>query len=170
MIARLAERAVAAAEGLLALALAAVVAMVFGNVVLRYLFDSGIAASEELSRFLFVWLVFLGAVAVARRGGHLGFDLVARALPPAGRRACRIASDALVVLCCGVLFAGAWSQTLLNLGNAAPVSGVPLGWSYAAAVAAAAGLGLAAAADLFAALRGRDPPPPPAGRDAEPGA
>jgi TRAP-type transport system small permease protein len=170
MIARLAERAMAAVEGLLALALAAVVAMVFGNVVLRYLFDSGIAASEELSRFLFVWLVFLGAVAVARRGGHLGFDLVARALPPAGQRACRIASDALVVVCCGVLLAGAWSQTLLNLGNAAPVSGVPLGWSYAAAVAAALGLGLTAAADLVAALRGREPPPPPAGRDAEPGA
>jgi TRAP-type transport system small permease protein len=171
MIARIADRALAAAEWLLVLALAAMVVMVFGNVVLRYLFDSGIAVSEELSRLLFVWLTFLGAVAVMRQGGHLGFDLVARALPRAGRRACRVLSDLLMLGCCGVFLAGAWSQTVLNLGNAAPVSGVPLGWAYAAALVSAGGLGLIVAADLLAALRGQEPPAPPAeGPVADPGA
>ncbi|MEO5883317.1 MAG: TRAP transporter small permease subunit, partial [Caldimonas sp.] len=42
--------------------LATMVVLVFGNVVLRYGFNSGITASEELSRFLFVWLTFMGAV------------------------------------------------------------------------------------------------------------
>ena len=55
------DKAFSAVEALLALAMAAMVAMVFGNVVLRYLFGCGIVVSEELSRFLFLWLTFLGA-------------------------------------------------------------------------------------------------------------
>ena len=161
MIGRIADRALTVAEALLALALAATVVMVFGNVVLRYVFDSGITVSEELSRFLFVWMTFLGAVVVMRRGGHLGFDLVARALPRAGQRACRILSNLLMLGCCGVFLVGAWEQTAINLHNAAPVSGLPLGWAYAAAVVAGIGLGLIVLADLLAALAGRDPPPRP---------
>jgi len=160
VIARTVDRVLTAAEWLLVLALAAMVAMVFGNVVLRYAFDSGITVSEELSRFLFVWLTFLGAVAVMRQGGHLGFDLVVRALPRAGRQACRIVSDLLMLGCCVIFLLGAWSQTVLNLSNLAPVSGVPLGWAYAAAVVSAVGLFLLIATDLFAALRNEDPPEP----------
>lgn len=158
MIGRLADRAFSLAEWLLVLALGAMVVMVFGNVVLRYAFDSGITVSDELSRLLFVWLTFLGAVVVLRQGGHLGFDLVTSALPKAGRRVCRIVSDLLMLLCCGVFLWGAWAQAAMNMGNLAPVSGVPLGWTYAAAVVAGAGLGLVALADLAAALAGREPP------------
>jgi len=42
------------------------VVMVFGNVVLRYGFNSGITVSEELSRWLFVWMTFLGSLVAAR--------------------------------------------------------------------------------------------------------
>ncbi len=51
---------------LIALALAVMVVMVFGNVVLRYAFNSGIAISEEVSRWLFVWITFLGAIVAVR--------------------------------------------------------------------------------------------------------
>ena len=47
---------------LVALCLASMVALVFGNVVLRYVFSSGITFSEEFSRWLFVWLTFFGAI------------------------------------------------------------------------------------------------------------
>jgi len=168
VIAGLAARALAVAEWLLALALAAMLAMVFGNVVLRYGFNSGITVSEEVSRILFVWVTFLGAVAVMQRRGHLGFDLVVRALPPRGRQACRIVSGVLMLVCCLVFLHGAWTQTAMNLANAAPVSGLPLGLAYAAAVVGAAGLALMVAADLLGALAGREPPPPH--HEAEPGA
>ena len=42
--------------------LAGMVVLVFGNVVLRYGFNSGIVVSEEVSRWLLVWLTFLGAI------------------------------------------------------------------------------------------------------------
>src|SRR5206468_2522969 len=54
--------------------LALMVVMVFGNVVLRYGFNSGITVSEELSRWLFVWMTFLGALVAVRNHAHLGTD------------------------------------------------------------------------------------------------
>jgi TRAP-type C4-dicarboxylate transport system permease small subunit len=70
-----------------ALALALMAAMVFGNVVLRYVFNSGIAVSEELSRWLFVWMTFLGAVVALKENAHLGTDML---VAPGPHRAARL--------------------------------------------------------------------------------
>jgi TRAP-type transport system small permease protein len=48
--------------------------VVFGNVVLRYAFNSGITVSEEVPRWLFVWLIVLGAIIALRQHGHLGIE------------------------------------------------------------------------------------------------
>ena len=69
----------------IALCLALMVVLVFGNVVLRYAFNMGITVSEELSRFLFVWLTFLGAIVAFREHGHLGVDMVVSRLPHDGQ-------------------------------------------------------------------------------------
>ena len=66
---------------LLAIALALMVVLVFGNVVLRYAFNSGLTMSEEVSRWLFVWLTFMGAVVALREHGHLGTDALVSRLP-----------------------------------------------------------------------------------------
>ncbi|HWL80328.1 MAG TPA: TRAP transporter small permease [Roseomonas sp.] len=157
-LARLSDQVLTLAEWLLVLALGVMVVMVFGNVVLRYAFNSGITVTDEVSRLLFVWLTFLGAVVVLRQGGHLGFDLVTTALPKAGKRVCRIVSDLLILVCCAVFLRGSWEQAALNMGNLAPVSGLPLGWTYASAVVAGVGLSLLTIADLIAALTGQEPP------------
>lgn len=68
-------------EAFIAFCLVAMVVMVFGNVVLRYGFGSGLVMSEELSRFAFIWLVFVGAVVAMHEGAHLGVDTVVTALP-----------------------------------------------------------------------------------------
>ena len=57
-------------ENLMALCLGVMALAVFINVVLRYGFGTGISASEELSRLLFVWMVFIGAAAAYPRGEH----------------------------------------------------------------------------------------------------
>ena len=71
---------------LIALFLAIMVVLVFGNVVLRYGFNSGITVSEEVSRWLFVWLTFLGAIIALREHGHLGVDMLVRRLPTVGKQ------------------------------------------------------------------------------------
>ena len=63
-------------EVFLVVCLTIMVALVFGNVVLRYAFNSGITISEELSRWLFVWLTFMGAVIGLREHSHLGSEML----------------------------------------------------------------------------------------------
>ncbi|WP_363261172.1 TRAP transporter small permease subunit, partial [Rhodoferax sp.] len=49
-------------ELLVVVCMVAMVLMVFGNVVLRYGFNSGIDVSDELSRYCFIWLTYIGAM------------------------------------------------------------------------------------------------------------
>ena len=82
------DRLFKAVEAVLAALLLGMVLMVFGNVVLRYVFNSGIVVSEELSRFCFVWLTFIGAIVAMRDGTHLGMDNVVA--PAAAARQARL--------------------------------------------------------------------------------
>ena len=91
---------VKALEAALIVCMVLMVVLVFGNVVLRYGFNSGIAVSEEVSRLLFVWLTFLGAVLAMREKAHLGVDTLVRKLSPVGRRACAVTSQLLMLACC----------------------------------------------------------------------
>ena len=63
-------------ELLSVVSMVAMVFMVFGNVVLRYGFNSGIDVSDEMSRYCFVWLTYLGAMVAMREKGHLGVGTV----------------------------------------------------------------------------------------------
>lgn len=128
------DRACHALERLMGWALAAMVVMVFGNVVLRYGFNSGVSISEELSRWLFVWITFAGAVVAVRRNAHLGTDVVVKRLPPAARKGCRLVAILGMLVCCGLVLAGAWQQSLINLGTTSPVMEVSMTWLYAPAV------------------------------------
>ncbi|MGA8786050.1 MAG: TRAP transporter small permease, partial [Polaromonas sp.] len=99
---------------LIAAALAVMVVLVFGNVFMRYAFDSGFIVSEELSRWLFVWLTFLGAVVAVRDNGHLGTDMLVGRLGPAGKKICMGLSLLLMLYCLWLLFKGSYDQTVIN--------------------------------------------------------
>src|SRR6186713_3365374 len=118
----------------IALCLAVMVVLVFGNVLLRYGFNSGITVSEELSRWLLVWLTFLGAIVALRQHAHLGVDTLVRALPAAGKRFCFIVSYSLMLWADWLLLYGSWKQTMIGLGDSAPATGLSFGWFYGAGV------------------------------------
>jgi TRAP-type C4-dicarboxylate transport system permease small subunit len=142
-------------KGAIALCLAVMVVLVFTNVVLRYAFNSGIATSEELSRWLLVWLTFLGAIVALREHAHLGVDTLIRALPPRGRLVCFVLSYALMLYANSLLLLGSWKQAVLTYGDSAPASGISVGlFFYASGIV----FGLSAAVillyDLARALTG----------------
>lgn len=142
-------------EALIALALALMVVLVFGNVVLRYAFNTSIVVSEELSRWLFVWVTFLGAVVALQQRAHLGTDLVVSRLPRLLRRACVVVAQALMLWVTWLLLMGSLSLTRLSLEVQAPVSGLSVGWFYGSGIAFAVPALLIIARDLWLALRGR---------------
>lgn len=73
----------------------------FANVVSRYCLSTSIAFTEELTTNLFVWSSFIATAAAAKRGAHLGFDLLVNSLPAPVRRII----SALVTLLTLTLFA-----------------------------------------------------------------
>jgi TRAP-type C4-dicarboxylate transport system permease small subunit len=137
------------------LLLAGMVVMVFGNVVLRYLFDTGIDVSEELSRFFFVWLTFIGAVVVGRENAHLGVETLVSKLGESGRKLCMILSDVFVIICCAVFFWGTWLQSEINATNYAPITEISMLWVYGVGYFTSIGLGLMAAYRILRVLTGR---------------
>lgn len=141
-----------ALEVVIAGSLAVMVALVFGNVVLRYGFNSGLVLSEELSRLLFVWLIFLGAILASLEHAHIGVDLLVRRLPMGGRRALIALTGALMLALCGFLVVGCWRQMTVNFDNFMPVSGVPYAVLYAAGLVGGIGLIVSIGRNVWAAF------------------
>jgi TRAP-type C4-dicarboxylate transport system permease small subunit len=142
-------------EGVIAACLAVMVALVFGNVVLRYAFNSGIAVSEELSRWLFVWLTFLGGIVGLREHAHLGTDLLVGRLGPGGKKACLVVGYALMLLVCAMLFSGSLEQTKINWDVTAPSSGASMAWFYSVGLVFSVSAAAVLLADLWKLLTGR---------------
>jgi len=110
---------------LLAAFLVGMVVLVFGNVVLRYAFNSSITVSEELSRIFFVWIIFLGATVAMAERGHIAVEFVVRRLPRPMAKAAALLAGLLMIGCCGLILAGSYTQSVINWTVVTPV----LGWS-----------------------------------------
>ena len=79
MLFRLLSRLV---EGLIILLAAFIVAIVTTEVILRYVFSHSLIFTEELSRYLMVWVVFLGSALAVRDGSHIRIGILVNRLGP----------------------------------------------------------------------------------------
>ncbi|MBI3371225.1 MAG: TRAP transporter small permease [Betaproteobacteria bacterium] len=117
---------------LLMMLLALMSVLVLANVMLRYTTGDSIVWAEELSRYLMIWLTFLGAGLVLRHGGHLAIDNVQDAIPAHAGRILRalillsVAAFAVAMTWLGTSYIiRAWAQTT-------PVMELPFGLVYSA--------------------------------------
>lgn len=122
---RLAQAAVACLLGLM-------VAVVFAQVIFRYVLIRPIFWADELSRYLFVWISFVGAGLAMGGRLHYGFDYLVGKFPPGMQRAVGVLMT---------LLAGAFLVLCLVLGIAvvrivaaqrSPSLQVSMGWVYSA--------------------------------------
>ncbi|MFC3343950.1 TRAP transporter small permease [Paenibacillus abyssi] len=118
----------------MAIILASMAILVFANVVLRYLFDSGITWSEEMSRYLFVFLIFLGAIGALKNNEHLGVDLLIKNLPKQIKRVVYIFTNLLLLFILYLVADGSLTLALLNLDSRSSATGIPLSVNYAVGV------------------------------------
>lgn len=77
--------------------------IIFVNVVLRYVFNTGFIWAEEFVRYEIVWLVFIGGSVAARKGIHIGVDALLHVLPSAAARALKVAVGLICIAFCGAL-------------------------------------------------------------------
>ncbi|MFD0980087.1 MULTISPECIES: TRAP transporter small permease [Tropicimonas] len=141
-----------AIDTVMAVLMAAMIALVFINVVLRYGFHSGLRPSVELSRLGFVWVVMLGSVGVLRRGEHLAVSEFSEVLFPALVPYIRKVIWLIVLVSAGMLFWGSVQQTIANWHNISQLTGLPTGLLYLAGVISGALMAIVAVAHIFGPL------------------
>ena len=103
----------------MALALAFMTIITFIQVVLRYVFGTGLVWSLEATTYAFAWLVLIGMSYGVRTRAHIAVDLFSNRLPFGVRRAMAIIVSGLCLLYCGFMVYGGtmFIDGLFNLGN-----------------------------------------------------
>lgn len=115
---------------IMVICMASMLVLVFGNVFLRYAFNTGITVSEEISRWFFVWMVFLGSLVTLREHGHLGVDSLVKRLPVTAKKICLFLTQIIMLYASWLILTGSWQQTILNIGVKAAASGLPKSLFY----------------------------------------
>lgn len=102
-------------EVLIAFFLAVMIALVFTNVVLRYLFSMGFAWSEEIARLCFIFLVYLGSIGAMRDNHHLIIDSILTRVPALAQKVVFLLVQAGIIWVMAVLTMGSWKLVIQNL-------------------------------------------------------
>lgn len=141
----------------IAIGLAIMMVLVFFNVVLRYAFNLGITVSEEVSRFIFVWLTFLGAIVALKENGHLGVDSLVKRLPLTVKKICFIASRLLMLYVTWLFLDGSWQQTVISyeVNAILPVTGLSMTMFYGVGIVFSLISGVILGMDLYKVLSGK---------------
>ena len=142
-------------EAVMVICMIVMLVMVFGNVMLRMFMNTGIDLSEEIPRFAFVWMTFLGAVVGMRHRAHLGVDMLVAAMPVLGRRVCWGISQAIMLVCCGYILQGTWLQNEILAGNASPVAQISMIWVFGVSYVTGIGIGLICLSNLIRLFAGK---------------
>ncbi|MDM0113664.1 TRAP transporter small permease [Variovorax sp. J22R133] len=153
----LADALTRALEVVMVLCMIVMLVMVFGNVVLRLFFNTGIDLSEEIPRYAFVWMTFLGAIVGMRRRAHLGVDMLVQALPVFGRRVCWGISQAIMLVCCIYIVYGTWLQHDIIKETASPVAQISTLWVFGVSYLTGTAIGLICLSNLVRLLVGKVP-------------
>ena len=144
-----------ALEIVMVLCMAVMLVMVFGNVVLRLFFNTGIDLSEEIPRYAFVWMTFLGAIVGMRRRAHLGVDMLVQALPVFGRKICWGISQAIMLVCCVYIVYGTWLQHDIIKGNSSPVAQISMLWVLGVSYVTGTAIGIICLSNLVRLFAGK---------------
>lgn len=154
-------RALDRVEGFLtATLLAAMTVLTFLQVVLRYVFNSGLVWALEATVYLFGWLVLIGMAHGVRTGTHIAVDVVTKHLTPSAQKAVALVGAALIFVYIALMFTGSFTlvRRLYTFGNLARdiplprwvlLSCLPLGFAL---------LGLRLLQAAIAIARGAPPP------------
>ena len=108
-------------EAIMVICISIMFLLVLINVLMRFIFNSGIDIAEELPRFLFVWMMFIGAVVAIKDQSHIRVDLFIKKMPVLGQQMCQLASQVLMLICSITLIYGTWIESDILSTTYSPV-------------------------------------------------
>jgi C4-dicarboxylate transporter DctQ subunit len=149
-------------EGLTSTLIVAMTLLTFVQVVLRYVFNSGLVWALEASVYLFSWLLLIGLSAGVRTNSHLAVDVITKHLSPAGQRLAALVAAGLSLLYAVLMFLGSWTlvERLHGFGSLAHDLPLPRWVLLLSLPIGFALLGLRIAEAIVGLWRGTKPPSP----------
>ena len=129
---RLVEAVNRGAEILVQIFLVVMVVTVFTQVIFRFFIQHPLSWSEEVARYVFVGIIWMGAAAVVREDGHPGMDLLTRSLPPVWQRGIQLLVSLMVVATLVTVAVTGSRLAFGNMSQPSPAMELPMGIPYAA--------------------------------------
>lgn len=115
---------------ILVLCISVMFILVFSNTMMRIIFNSGIDISEELPRFMFIWLTFIGAIVALRENMHFGMDAFVQMMPLVFKKICWVLVQILMIAGGGYVLYGTYLQHEINSNSVSPVMRIPMIYVY----------------------------------------
>lgn len=109
-------------------------AIVAAQVITRYLLKVPLPWSEEVARYMFIWLVWVGAAYATKEKRHISIDVLVTRIPNAGRKVCSVISTAVWIafLICMAYLSFKLTKSVFGGSQVAVGSGIPMWIPYAA--------------------------------------
>ena len=102
----------------------AVVVLLFVNVILRYVFNAPLAWADEIARFLFTWISFVGASAAIKNKGHVAIDNFITRLSLEKQVWINLFTNGCIV--CSMVLLIVYSVILMNMFSAASLASISI--------------------------------------------
>jgi TRAP-type C4-dicarboxylate transport system permease small subunit len=90
----------------------AMVTIIFAQVIARYVLSDSLSWSEEVGRYLFIWMTFLGAALALRNGNHVALDVLVARLPAPLKKACLVFGNLAMAIFAVVIVYGGYAFVL----------------------------------------------------------
>lgn len=129
------------------------VLFVFLNVVLRTFFNSGLTWSEELSRYLFVYVTYIGAISAMRVNGHLGVDTLISRMKPKVQMVMYTLAQSLIAVLMGILVHGTYKMVIQNTESRTAALGIPYSVLYFAGIITGVSIAVMAIGNIIYAFK-----------------
>ncbi|MDD6919473.1 TRAP transporter small permease [Anaerococcus sp.] len=129
------------------------VVFVFLNVILRFVFNTGLASSEEVSRYTFVFMTFIGAIVAMREGEHLCVDMLVKRFPKKGQLISSIIVNVIIIIMMTILTLGSIKMVIQSSGAKTAVLGLPFSFLYSICILTGVCIGILAIEKMYMAIK-----------------
>lgn len=128
------------------------VLFVFLNVVLRICFNSGLTWSEELSRYLFVFVTYIGAISAMRANGHMIVDMLISKVSPKIQMVMYVTSQTLIAVLMAILVHGSFKMVAQNTASRTAALGISYALLYSAGIITGVSIAIIAITNIVYAV------------------
>ncbi len=141
-------------ENVLVIMFMSMVAIIFFQVIMRFVFNNSLVWSEELGKFIFVWISWLGISIGHRKGEHIKITILVDRLPHKLRMLSVAISELILIVIC--LITMYYSVLMMGIQKSVPYAGIKIStsWGYFALVLGCGLFTLRAIVYFFEAIRG----------------